>query len=648
MKLCRYGGGRLGVVRGGRVHDVSGFLDTLPRHAWGGPLADPVFGQLDALRAWMIDHPSEPGPLVDDVRLEAPVPRPSKIIGAPVNYHAHLAEAEADRALHQGARVHRIDEVGLFLKASSALVGPGHVIALRHPERRLDHEAEVVVVIGRSGAHVSVEDAPELIAGYCLGLDLTLRGKEDRSMRKSGDGFAVVGPWVTTPEEISDPDAIPFSLTVNDEVRQSATSALLIRSVAELLSWASRFYTLHPGDLLFTGTPAGVAPLAYGDRLTVESPALGRLSVRVAPRPDVGAREAGARLLVAMALADGVLQAREVEMLGELCEGRGLDFVALCADARRHTEDALWFLRDTQLTNEERREALLDAMTLAFVDGDYAQSERALLQEAAGMFGLDDFFDRLPEFGDSLGQAAEALVHNRLLDIHNPYHRALAARLLPLQGCLAVQLSTTYALLTLAKPAHIEGINVHKGRGRDRVATLVVSPGVLPAVCAQVDAQRVHPDHRPMVLQHAPLRFLAGALLVRLPVVEGFTLLGQAGHAAFLSTDDEGAWVQVLCPTDAPTLALLRAAEARVGLLAATSMNDSSIDEPTIMEPRRALEFCQERDIGVALLDRPVSQGSFKILRFSSAGASVEREGRAVDVDALLESARARAAAPSP
>ena len=352
MKLCRYDGGRLGVVRGGRVHDVSGFLDTLPRHAWGGPLADPVFGQLDALRAWMIDHPPEPGPLVDDVRLEAPVPRPSKIIGAPVNYHAHLAEAEADRALHQGARVHRIDEVGLFLKASSALVGPQHVIALRHPERRLDHEAEVVVVIGRSGAHVSVEDAPELIAGYCLGLDLTLRGKEDRSMRKSGDGFAVVGPWVTTPEEISDPDAIPFSLTVNDEVRQSATSALLIRSVAELLSWASRFYTLHPGDLLFTGTPAGVAPLAHGDRLTVESPALGRLSVRVAPRPAVGAREAGARLLVAMALADGVLQAREVEMLGELCEGRGLDFVALCADARRHTEDALWFLRDTQLTNE--------------------------------------------------------------------------------------------------------------------------------------------------------------------------------------------------------------------------------------------------------------------------------------------------------
>lgn len=282
MKLCRTSGDRLGLLREGRVHDLSGFLDALPASRWAAPLADPVFGRLEALRAWMTAHPLGPGRPLDEVRLEAPVPRPSKIIGAPVNYHAHLAEAEADRALHQGQRVHRIDEIGLFLKATSSLAGPSDPIRLRHPDRRVDHEVEVVVVIGRRGSRVSIADAPSLVGGYCLGLDLTVRGREDRSMRKSSDGYAVLGPWVTTPDEVPDPADIPFSLHVGDELRQAATTAMLVRSIPELISWASHFYTLHPGDLLYTGTPAGVGQLNPGDRLTLASPVLGSFSVHVA------------------------------------------------------------------------------------------------------------------------------------------------------------------------------------------------------------------------------------------------------------------------------------------------------------------------------------------------------------------------------
>ncbi len=88
------------------------------------------------------------------------------------------------------------------------------------------------------------------VAGYCLALDMTVRGSEDRSFRKSCDGYAVLGPWLTTADEVGDPGDIAFSLTVNGAPRQSSTTARLIRGIPELIAWASRFYTLHPGDVL--------------------------------------------------------------------------------------------------------------------------------------------------------------------------------------------------------------------------------------------------------------------------------------------------------------------------------------------------------------------------------------------------------------
>src|SRR3546814_9970966 len=102
------------------------------------------------------------------------------------------------------------------------------------------------------------------IAGYSIGLDMTVRGTEDRSFRKSGDCFAVLGPWLTTADEIADPDDLLLSFSVNGEKRQEASTREMTVGVAELISFASHAYTLYPGDIIMTGTPAGVGPVAPG------------------------------------------------------------------------------------------------------------------------------------------------------------------------------------------------------------------------------------------------------------------------------------------------------------------------------------------------------------------------------------------------
>jgi 2-keto-4-pentenoate hydratase/2-oxohepta-3-ene-1,7-dioic acid hydratase in catechol pathway len=139
----------------------------------------------------------------------------------------------------------------------------------------------VAVIIGRAAKGVRAADAMDHVAGYALALDMTVRGTEDRSMRKSCDGFAVLGPALVTADAIYDPAAIAFDLTVNGDLRQSADTGLLIRSIRELIEICSRFYTLLPGDVIMTGTPAGVGPVVAGDRVTVRSALLGELSVDI-------------------------------------------------------------------------------------------------------------------------------------------------------------------------------------------------------------------------------------------------------------------------------------------------------------------------------------------------------------------------------
>ncbi|MGY6535001.1 MAG: fumarylacetoacetate hydrolase family protein [Pararhodobacter sp.] len=280
MKLCRFDTDRLGLVLGDEVADVTAVLDDLPGWTWVPPAGDPVIAALDTLRP-RIEALAETAPRrsITQMRLDAPVAAPTKVIGAPVNYHDHLEEANTDAGIHHGSVVHPIDTMGCFLKAVSALAGHGAVLELPFADRRVDHEAEIAVVIGRTARRVSAAAALEHVAGYALALDMTVRGTQERSLRKSCDGFAVLGPWLTTADEIAEPGAIPFALTVNGETRQASDTRLLIRSIPELIEMVSAYYTLHPGDVIMTGTPAGVSPVAPGDVVSLTGAGLGRLDV---------------------------------------------------------------------------------------------------------------------------------------------------------------------------------------------------------------------------------------------------------------------------------------------------------------------------------------------------------------------------------
>jgi 2,4-didehydro-3-deoxy-L-rhamnonate hydrolase len=280
MRLCRFDQGSYGVVSGDNVHDISVVIERIVKRAGAVP-GDAVVANLDQIKAVVADPTDYHARPLAEVRLLSPVASPSKLICAPVNYHAHIAEMRADKSVHNPARSGDIGEAGLFLKANSAMVGPSEGVALRFPHRRNDHELEIVVVIGRRGSDIPRERALDYVAGYTMGLDMTLRGPEDRSFRKSIDTYAVIGPWLVTADEIPEPDELNFELKVNGEVKQSAKAADMVYSIRRLIEYASSFYTLWPGDVIYTGSPQGVSPVKPGDVMVADSPALGHMEVRV-------------------------------------------------------------------------------------------------------------------------------------------------------------------------------------------------------------------------------------------------------------------------------------------------------------------------------------------------------------------------------
>jgi 2,4-diketo-3-deoxy-L-fuconate hydrolase len=288
MQVARYDDDRLGVIRGSQIHDVTPLQAEIRSKVPYDYLGDPVSAFLHApgnRRAMADAAAAAPAVPLASVRLRAPVARPTKLVCAPTNYQKHIEEMAAARIARGSKHTAKIGEDGLFLKANSALVGPSDGLAIRFPERRNDHEAELVVVIGKQGSDIPLAGALDYVAGYSLGLDMTVRGGEDRSFRKSPDGYAVLGPWLVTADEIADPDDLPLALTVNGETRQKSDTSQLIYGVKRLIEFASSFYTLHPGDLIFTGTPDGVGPVKAGDVIRVSSAAcLGTLEIAVRAR----------------------------------------------------------------------------------------------------------------------------------------------------------------------------------------------------------------------------------------------------------------------------------------------------------------------------------------------------------------------------
>jgi 2-keto-4-pentenoate hydratase/2-oxohepta-3-ene-1,7-dioic acid hydratase in catechol pathway len=216
------------------------------------------------------------------VQLLSPVVDPGKIVCLGLNYRSHADEA--------GMEAPAVPT--FFAKWANALAPAGASVALPAWSSKVDYEAEVALVIGRRCRDVTEADALDVIAGYTLLNDLSARDYQFKTPQwmpgKVFDGSAPCGPALVTPDEAGPPDGIEISLTLNGELMQSASTADLIHSIPSVVAYLSKLMTLEPGDLISTGTPAGVGStrdprvwLKAGDEVAVESPTLGRLETRL-------------------------------------------------------------------------------------------------------------------------------------------------------------------------------------------------------------------------------------------------------------------------------------------------------------------------------------------------------------------------------
>ena len=249
MKLIRFGEigkEKPGICIDGVNYDVSGFIKDYDEQFFAN-------GGIAHL-AWMTEQNRTMLPKVPiDARIGAPMARPSKIICIGLNYIDHATETGA--ALPT--------EPVIFMKATTALCGPFDDVIIPKDSVKTDWEVELAIVIGRKASYVEQTDAMEYIAGYCLHNDISERefqlernGTWDKG--KGCDTFAPLGPWLVTKDEVADPHKLKLWLSVNGKQMQNGTTANLVFNIPFLVSYVSRFMTLLPGDIISTGTPAGV------------------------------------------------------------------------------------------------------------------------------------------------------------------------------------------------------------------------------------------------------------------------------------------------------------------------------------------------------------------------------------------------------
>jgi 2-keto-4-pentenoate hydratase/2-oxohepta-3-ene-1,7-dioic acid hydratase in catechol pathway len=212
------------------------------------------------------------------------VTHPNKIICVGLNYRKHAEETNSPIP----------DYPILFNKFNNALNSHGHDVSLPKVSTKVDYEAELVIVIGSEAKYVAKEDALKHVFGYCNGNDLSARDLQKRTQQwligKTCDGFGPIGPYLVTADEVGDPNMLDIKCTVNGEIRQHSSTADMIFPVDEIVSYTSQHMTLVPGDLIFTGTPAGVVAgypadkqvfLQHGDQVTIEIEKLGSLTNRM-------------------------------------------------------------------------------------------------------------------------------------------------------------------------------------------------------------------------------------------------------------------------------------------------------------------------------------------------------------------------------
>jgi 2-keto-4-pentenoate hydratase/2-oxohepta-3-ene-1,7-dioic acid hydratase in catechol pathway len=273
---------RIGVVDGDAIVDLAAAAPELPREMLAFLEAGP-----EALLAAREAAGTSPKLPLADVRLEAPIARPPKFLAVGLNYADHVAESGLDTPVHPM----------IFNKQSTCVTGPSDPVHLPRASHVLDYEGELGFVIGRRCRHVSREDAADVIGGYCVVNDVSVRDWQLRvptfTMGKSFDTHGPIGPWIVTADELRDPHQLRLRTWVNGELRQESNTKELIFDCFALVEHLSTAFTLEPGDIVATGTPGGVGIaakppklLVAGDVVRVEIEGIGQIENTVITEPE--------------------------------------------------------------------------------------------------------------------------------------------------------------------------------------------------------------------------------------------------------------------------------------------------------------------------------------------------------------------------
>ncbi len=286
MKLATFshrGSTRIGVVAGDEIVDLAAAAPGLPTEMKALLAA----GEQALATARSAAESGDARLPLTDVKLEAPILAPPKFIGIGLNYRDHAAESGMDAPKYPM----------MFNKQSTCVVGPDAPIHLPRASSVLDYEGELGVVIGRRCRHVPKARAPEVIAGYTIVDDVSVRDWQLRvqtmTIGKSFDTHGPMGPWIVTPDEIGDPHALRIQTWINGEKRQDSNTKELIFDSFDLVEHLSTAFTLEPGDVIATGTPAGVGIafkppklLKAGDVVRIEIEGIGALQNEVIDEPE--------------------------------------------------------------------------------------------------------------------------------------------------------------------------------------------------------------------------------------------------------------------------------------------------------------------------------------------------------------------------
>jgi len=275
VRLARFDNGRIGVVQDDRIIDVSAVCGVDPSE-W------PPVGMVRVIADWATLRPkieaalaTAPAKPLASVTLQTPNPWPNKLLAMPANFRDHADEMKDRPEVTAGIAA----STGFFMKANSSMVGASEPIVIPRglEGREFHHECEMAIVIGKRGRNIPVERALEYVFGYACLIDVTMRGREDRVMRKSYESFCPVGPWIATADEVGSPFELNMRLWVNGELRQHSQPKNMTVGIPAAIALCSSVTTLEPGDMIATGTMSGVGPIAPGDEVTIEIDRVGRM-----------------------------------------------------------------------------------------------------------------------------------------------------------------------------------------------------------------------------------------------------------------------------------------------------------------------------------------------------------------------------------